>query len=232
MGTTALVGSSGSGKSTTVALLQRFYDVSSGGIYVDGNDITQLNLKWLRQHIGYVQQEPQLFGLSIRENLLYGVERDDVTQEEVEKACRDANAHDFIVSWPNGYETLVGERGVKLSGGQKQRLAIARALLTDCRLLLLDEATSALDAESEHLVQEAIDKAVIGRTVIIVAHRLSTIRRAKQIVVMNNHKIVDVGTHDYLLENCGKYQDLIKRQSMITSDIEVKAILNESLYDV
>lgn len=221
------------GKSTVVALLQRFYDIDSGKLLVDGENMKNLNLKWLRQHIGFVQQEPQLFGVSVRENLLYGVDNaQDISQEKIEQACRDANAHDFISSWPDGYETLVGERGVKLSGGQKQRIAIARALLKDCRILLLDEATSALDAESEHLVQEAIDKAVIGRTVIIVAHRLSTIRRAKQIVVMNNHKIVDVGTHDYLLENCGKYQDLIKRQSMITSDIEVKAILNESLYDV
>lgn len=221
------------GKSTVVALLQRFYDIDSGKLLVDGENMKDLNLKWVRQHIGFVQQEPQLFGVSVRENLLYGVENEQtISQEKIEQACRDANAHDFISSWPDGYETLVGERGVKLSGGQKQRIAIARALLKDCRILLLDEATSALDAESEHLVQEAIDKAVIGRTVIIVAHRLSTIRRAKQIVVMNNHKIVDVGTHDYLLENCGKYQDLIKRQSMITSDIELKAIINEGVYDV
>ena len=127
------------------------------------------------------------------------------------------NCHDFISSWPEGYETLVGERGVKLSGGQKQRISIARALITNCRILLLDEATSALDAESEHLVQEAIDKAVVGRTVIIVAHRLSTIQRANQIVVMSNHKIVDVGTHEYLLQNCVKYEDLIKRQNMVAS---------------
>lgn len=216
--TTALVGSSGSGKSTVVALLQRFYDVSSGGIYLDGNDITDLNLQWLRRHIGYVQQEPQLFGMSIRENLLYGVNR-EVSQKEVEKACRDANAHDFIVSWPEGYETLVGERGVKLSGGQKQRICIARALLTNCRILLLDEATSALDSESEELVQEAINKAIVGRTVVIVAHRLSTVQDADQIVVMSNHKIVDVGTHNQLLNGCRKYQDLIKRQSMFSRNV-------------
>ena len=135
----------------------------------------------------------------------------------MEQACRDANCHDFISSWPDGYDTLVGERGVKLSGGQKQRISIARALITDCRILLLDEATSALDAESEHLVQEAIDKAVLGRTTIIVAHRLSTIQRASQIVVMSNHKIVDIGTHEYLLENCVKYEELIKRQNMNAS---------------
>jgi ATP-binding cassette subfamily B protein len=215
--TTALVGSSGEGKSTVVSLLQRFYDVNGGGIYIDEHNITDLSLKWLRRHTGYVQQEPQLFGMSIRENLLYGVER-EVLQEEMEQACRDANAHDFIVSWPKGYDTLVGERGVKLSGGQKQRISIARALLTNCRILLLDEATSALDSESEHLVQEAINKAIVGRTVIIVAHRLSTIQKADQIVVMSDHKIVDVGSHDHLLQKCSKYQDLIKRQSLFVQD--------------
>ena len=216
--TTALVGSSGSGKSTVVSLLQRFYDVKSGAITIDGNNLAELDVEWLRQQIGYVQQEPQLFGLSIRENVLYGVPGNEIiSQEKLEQACRDANCHDFISSWPEGYDTLVGERGVKLSGGQKQRISIARALITDCRILLLDEATSALDAESEHLVQEAIDKAVVGRTVIIVAHRLSTIQRATQIVVMSNHKIVNVGSHDYLVENCRKYQDLIKRQNMNAS---------------
>ena len=217
--TAALVGSSGSGKSTVISLLQRFYDVQHGKISIDGNELKNLDLQWLRQHIGYVQQEPQLFGRSIRDNLLYGIggveETRSITQEQIEAACIDANAHDFISAWPDGYETLVGERGIQLSGGQKQRIAIARALITKCRILLLDEATSALDAESEHLVQEAIDKAVLGRTVIIVAHRLSTIQRASQIVVMNNHKIVDVGTHDYLMKNCERYQDLIKRQNMI-----------------
>lgn len=211
---TALVGSSGSGKSTVVALLQRFYDVNSGSITIDDNDLKDLDVQWLRQQIGYVQQEPQLFGLSVRDNLIYGMpDNEIISQEKIEQACRDANCHDFISSWPEGYDTLVGERGVKLSGGQKQRVSIARALITDCRILLLDEATSALDAESEHLVQEAIDKAVVGRTVIIVAHRLSTIQHASQIVVMDDHKIVDVGSHEYLLENCTKYQDLIKRQN-------------------
>lgn len=222
--TTALVGSSGAGKSTVVALLQRFYDIQNGAITVDGTDLTKLDLRWLRSHIGFVQQEPALFGLSIRENLLYGVEHpEEVSQEEIDQACRDANAYDFIASWPNGYETLVGERGVKLSGGQKQRVAIARALLTKCRILLLDEATSALDAESEHLVQEAIDKAVQGRTVIIVAHRLSTIQRAQQIVVMANHEIVDVGSHDELLSKCGKYKDLIRRQSVVAQNLTSSA---------
>ncbi|KAL3803461.1 hypothetical protein ACHAWO_002469 [Cyclotella atomus] len=216
--TTALVGSSGSGKSTIVALLQRFYDINEGRITIDGHDLKTLDLRWLRKHIGYVQQEPSLFGLTIRENMTYGVDR-EVTQEELEAASKDAHAHEFISQMPEGYETLVGERGVKLSGGQKQRVAIARALLTNCRILLLDEATSALDAESEHLVQQAIDKAVKGRTVIIVAHRLSTIRQANQIVVMHNHRVVDVGQHDTLLEKSPKYQDLIKRQSVMIRNV-------------
>jgi ATP-binding cassette subfamily B protein len=221
--TTALVGSSGAGKSTIVSLLQRFYDVDQGRITVDGNTLEDLDLQWLRSHIGYVQQEPQLFGLTVKENMLYGVHR-EVTMEEIEQAAKDAHAHEFIKDWPEGYDTLVGERGVKLSGGQKQRVAIARALLTNCRILLLDEATSALDAESEHLVQQAIDKAVVGRTVIVVAHRLSTIRQADQIVVMHDHKIVDVGKHDELLSRCTKYQDLIKRQSTMIRDVSMNAL--------
>jgi ABC-type multidrug transport system fused ATPase/permease subunit len=143
----------------------------------------------------------------------------------LEKVCTDANCLDFIAAFPDGFQTLVGERGVKLSGGQKQRLAIARALLTNCRILVLDEATSALDAEAEYLVQEAIDKVVVGRTVIIVAHRLSTIQRASQIVVLDNHRIVDVGSHATLLGRCDKYQDLIKRQSMIRNDVEWASLI-------
>lgn len=221
--TTALVGTSGAGKSTVISLLQRFYDINSGKITIDGRDITSLDLRWLRQQMGYVQQEPNLFGLTIRENMLYGVER-DVSQEELEKASKDAHAHEFISKMPEGYDTLVGERGVKLSGGQKQRVAIARALLTNCRILLLDEATSALDSESEHLVQQAIDKAVVGRTVIVIAHRLSTVRQADQIVVMDNHKVVDTGKHDKLLDKCAKYADLIKRQSFMVRDVSMNSL--------
>lgn len=220
--TTALVGSSGSGKSTVVSLIQRFYDVDGGKITLDGVDLTHLDMSWFRSQIGYVQQEPQLFGVSIRENLTYGLSEADaaeITQTELENICRDANAHEFISSWPDGYDTMVGERGITLSGGQKQRIAIARALLTNCRILLLDEATSALDAESEHEVQMAIENAMVGRTVVVVAHRLSTIRSADQIVVMDNRKIVDVGTHDQLLEGCKRYQDLIKRQSTMVRDV-------------
>ena len=216
--TCAIVGSSGAGKSTVVALLQRFYDVNSGSITFDGHDIRSLDLHWLRSHIAYVQQEPQLFGLTVRENIAYGVSHSrHVTEEEIVTAARTANAHEFITKFPEGYDTLVGERGVQLSGGQKQRVAIARALLINPKLLLLDEATSALDAESEHLVQEAIDNAVVGRTVLIIAHRLSTIQRADQIVVVDNHQIADIGRHTELLERCSKYQELIKRQFLIGS---------------
>lgn len=249
--TAALVGSSGAGKSTIVSLLQRFYDATSGSIMIDGHEITDLKLDCLRRNIGYVEQEPQLFGLTVRENLLYGVTR-EVSQEELERVCRDANAHDFIDSWPDKYETFVGEKGVKVSGGQKQRLAIARALLTDCRILLLDEgeltawyyyiiiipcfllthiislphylyhympATSALDSESEALVQQAIDKAMQNRTVIIVAHRLSTVMQADQIVVMDNHQIEGTGTHEELIQSSKKYQDLIRRQSVMMKPV-------------
>lgn len=169
----------------------------------------------MRRRIGYVQQEPQLFGMSVRDNVAYGImDRDElVGDEEIYEACRKANAYDFIMQWPEGLDTLVGERGVKLSGGQKQRLAIARSILIDPRILILDEATSALDAESEHLVQHAIDTASEGRTVLIIAHRLSTIKRANSIVVLEDHSIQDVGTHDELIKRCATYQNLIKRQS-------------------
>jgi ABC-type multidrug transport system fused ATPase/permease subunit len=222
--TTALVGSSGSGKSTVVSLIQRFYDVDSGKVTLDGVDLTHLDIPWFRSQIGYVQQEPQLFGVSIRDNLTYGLSEEvaaQITQTELENACRDANAHDFITAWPDGYDTMVGERGVTLSGGQKQRICIARALLTNCRILLLDEATSALDAESESEVQMAIENAMKGRTVIVVAHRLSTIRNADNIVVMNNGKIVGMGTHDELLETNKRYQDLIRKQSTMVRDVSV-----------
>lgn len=210
--TAALVGSSGCGKTTVVALIQRFYDVSKGCISIDGHDIRDFNPNDLRSFMGFVQQEPVLFGLTVRENVCYGVRR-EVSDEELELVCQQANAHEFIIGFPETYDTLVGERGVRLSGGQKQRICIARALLVDPRVLLLDEATSALDAESEHLVQQAIEKLMVGRTTLIVAHRLSTIRNADQIVVLHDHRIVDIGTHAKLMDGCEKYQELIKRQT-------------------
>jgi ATP-binding cassette subfamily B (MDR/TAP) protein 1 len=180
--TVALVGASGCGKSTCIQLLQRFYDPLEGRITIDGHDVKNLNLGWLREQIGIVSQEPCLFGVTIGENIRYG--RDGVTQEEVENAAKEANAHDFIMRLPLRYETKVGERGTQLSGGQKQRIAIARALVRNPKILLLDEATSALDTRSESVVQTALEKASRGRTTIIVAHRLSTIRNADRILVL------------------------------------------------
>ncbi|ONK55459.1 uncharacterized protein A4U43_UnF2950 [Asparagus officinalis] len=162
----ALVGSSGSGKSTVVSLIERFYDPSSGEVMVDGHDIKTVKLRWLRQQIGLVSQEPALFATTIRENLLLG--REDASQVEIEEAARVANAHSFIIKLPDGYDSQVGERGLQLSGGQKQRIAIARAMLKNPAILLLDEATSALDSESEKLVQEALDRFMIGRTTLVI----------------------------------------------------------------
>lgn len=216
--TVAFVGHSGSGKSTVLALIQRFYDVTGGQILIDGTPITVLDPAWMRRHFAYVQQEPVLFGDSIAHNIAYGhyVQNGSACelpdQRILEKVAVDAFAHDFIMGFPEQYKTLVGERGVRLSGGQKQRIAIARALLIDPRVLLLDEATSALDAESEAYVAEAISKAMVGRTTLIVAHRLSTVQNADMIVVMDDGCIVDKGTHEELLSQCAKYQDLIRRQ--------------------
>ncbi|XP_065886381.1 ATP-dependent translocase ABCB1-like isoform X2 [Dysidea avara] len=209
--TLALVGSSGSGKSTVVQLIQRFYDLNEGQILVGGNDIRKVNLHWLRQHIGVVSQEPVLFASTIAENIRYG--KEDATQEEIEEAAKAANAHSFITELPDGYETLVGERGTQLSGGQKQRVAIARALIRDPKILLLDEATSALDTESEALVQAALDKAREGRTTIVIAHRLSTVQGADIIAAITNGKVVEVGTHSELLDKKGVYFDLVTAQS-------------------
>jgi len=180
--TVALVGTSGCGKSTCIQLLQRFYDPQEGKVCIDGYDIKELNIGWMRAQIGMVGQEPVLFGTTIGENIRYG--REGVTQEEIEAAAKEANAHDFISRLPLKYDTMVGERGAQLSGGQKQRIAIARALVRNPKILLLDEATSALDTQSEAVVQRALDKARLGRTTIIVAHRLSTIRNADRIIVI------------------------------------------------
>uniref|UniRef100_A0ACD5U0Z4 Uncharacterized protein n=1 Tax=Avena sativa TaxID=4498 RepID=A0ACD5U0Z4_AVESA len=200
--TVALVGQSGSGKSTVIALLERFYDLDSGVILLDGVEIRNLKLSWLRDQIGLVSQEPVLFNDTIRANIAYG-KHEEVTEEEIAVAAKAANAHEFISSMPQGYNTTVGERGSQLSGGQKQRIAIARAILKDPRILLLDEATSALDAESEHIVQDALDGMMVGRTTLIVAHRLSTIQGADTIAVLKDGTIAEKGTHETLMGIAG-----------------------------
>ncbi|XP_057511463.1 LOW QUALITY PROTEIN: ABC transporter B family member 2-like [Actinidia eriantha] len=193
----ALVGGSGSGKSTVISLIERFYEPLSGQILLDGFDIRELDLKWLRQQIGLVNQEPALFATTIRENILYG--KDDATLEEISRAAKLSEAMSFINNLPDRFETQVGERGIQLSGGQKQRIAISRAIVKNPSILLLDEATSALDAESEKSVQEALDRVMVGRTTVVVAHRLSTIRNADVIAVVQNGKIVETGSHDELM---------------------------------
>ncbi|KAL3649616.1 (ABC) transporter [Castilleja foliolosa] len=207
----ALVGQSGSGKSSVISLVLRFYEPSSGKIMIDGKDIKRLKLKSLRKHIGLVQQEPALFATTIYDNILYG--KEGATEVEIIEAAKLANAHSFISSLPEGYSTKVGERGVQLSGGQKQRVAIARAILKNPSILLLDEATSALDVESERIVQQALDRLMKNRTTVMVAHRLSTIKNADQISVLQDGKIIEQGTHSSLVENKdGAYYKLINLQ--------------------
>lgn len=210
----ALVGASGCGKSTTIALLERFYDPLAGGIYVDGKEISSLNVNEYRSFIALVSQEPTLYQGTIRENVLLGADREDVPESEIEFACREANIYDFIQSLPDGFNTVVGSKGSMLSGGQKQRIAIARALLRDPKILLLDEATSALDSESEHVVQAALDKAAKGRTTIAVAHRLSTIQKADIIYVFDQGVIVESGDHNELMKRGGRYSELVSLQSL------------------
>ena len=208
--TVALVGPSGSGKSTTLSLLQRFYDVTAGAILVDGIDIRNVRLSDLRQRFAYVEQEPTIFAGTIAENIRFG--KPDATDEEVIAAARAALVDDFVADLPLGYDTMVGERGVMLSGGQKQRLAIARAILKNAPILLLDEATSALDAQSEHLVQIALEHLMAGRTTLVIAHRLATIRDADKILVLDAGRIIDQGTHEELVEKGGRYAELAKLQ--------------------
>uniref|UniRef100_UPI00404B8691 ABC transporter ATP-binding protein n=1 Tax=Fulvivirga sp. TaxID=1931237 RepID=UPI00404B8691 len=207
----ALVGPSGAGKSTLVQLLMRYYPVGQGEITIDGKNIAEYPLKAYRENIGVVPQEVILFGGSIRENIAYG--KQESTEEEIMMAAKKANAFDFISSFPEGFDTLVGERGVKLSGGQRQRIAIARAILKDPAILVLDEATSSLDAESEHLVQEALTELMKGRTSIIIAHRLSTVRQADKIFVLKDGKIAESGSHDELIAiEDGVYGNLVRLQ--------------------
>lgn len=208
--TAAFVGMSGGGKSTIISLIPRFYDVTGGSIKIDGQDIRDLTIESLRRNIGIVQQDNVLFSDSIKENILMG--NPQATDEEVYAAAKAANAHDFIMSFPDGYDTLVGERGVKLSGGQKQRVAIARVFLKNPPILILDEATSALDLESEALIQESLDRLAHNRTTLIVAHRLSTITHADQIMLIDHGEVKEHGTHQQLMQAGGAYHDLFQVQ--------------------
>ena len=214
----AFVGSSGAGKTTLANLVPRFFDVSAGRIVIDDHDVRDLKVASLRSQIGMVTQETILFNDTVRNNIAYG--RPDIAHSEVEKAAQAALAHDFILAMPQGYETMIGERGLRLSGGERQRLAIARALLKNAPILILDEATSSLDTESEAMVQSALANLMVGRTVFVIAHRLSTVRRADRIVVLENGMIEDIGTHDELLRRLGTYKRLHDLQFM---DIEPRA---------
>ena len=206
----AFVGPSGAGKSTVASLLPRFYDVTSGSISIDGKDIREVTLNSLREQVGIVPQETVLFNGTVYDNILYG--RLDATPEEVEAAAKAANAHNFIMGLPEGYQTMLGDRGVNISGGQRQRISIARAILKNPQILILDEATSALDTESERVVQEALDRLMVGRTSFVIAHRLSTIKNADKIMVLEKGKLVEQGTHDELMEKDGLYAHLYKIQ--------------------
>lgn len=206
----AFVGPSGAGKSTVASLLPRFYDATNGSITIDGQDIRKVTLDSLREQVGIVPQETVLFNGSVYDNILYG--RLDATREEVEAAAKAANAHDFIMQLPNGYETMLGDRGMNISGGQRQRISIARAILKNPQILILDEATSALDTESERVVQEALDRLMVGRTSFVIAHRLSTIKNADKIMVLEKGQLIEHGNHDELMAMDGLYAHLYKIQ--------------------
>ena len=214
----AIVGPSGSGKSTLVNLLPRLYDVREGAVRLDNVDVRHYDLQLLRDRIGMVSQESYLFNGTIRENLMYASE--GLTQADLERACEMANIHDTIMRWPQGYDTVVGNRGLKLSGGEKQRISIARVILKDPRVLILDEATSALDSISEQAIQEAIEKLMKGRTSLVIAHRLSTILAAEKILVIKDGTIAEQGTHDELLEKGGVYRELYETQFRLVLERE------------
>lgn len=210
---TAFVGHSGSGKSTLIKLLFRFYDIQSGSILIDGQDIAQVKLQSLRSQIGMVPQDPLLFHRTIRENIAYGQPK--ATQKDIEQAAKKAHAHEFIKKLPDGYNTLVGERGIKLSGGERQRVAIARAFLQNAPIIIFDEATSSLDSISEHYIQQALDVLMKNRTVIVIAHRLSTVVKMDRIIVLDEGKLIESGTHQELVKQSGVYQTLWSMQTEI-----------------
>jgi ATP-binding cassette, subfamily B (MDR/TAP), member 1 len=214
--TLALVGESGCGKSTLISLVERFYNLRDGRVLLDGKDITTLNLRWLRSQIGIVSQEPDLFNTTVRENILYGFSKEEmtvVTEDQIVAAARLANAEDFINKLPNKYDSEVGERGSKISGGQRQRIAIARAMVRNPKILLLDEATSALDGKSQKVVQDALDMASKNRTTIVIAHRLSTIQDADLIAVVRKGRVMELGTHAELIKKQGIYARMVKNQA-------------------
>jgi len=219
----ALVGPTGVGKSTLVSLIPRFYDVCSGSITLDGHDIRSLTVESLRRQISIVLQDVFLFHGTVRENILFG--RPDASEEQIVAAAKIANAHAFITALPEGYDTLIGERGVKLSGGQKQRLSIARAVLKDAPILILDEATSSVDTETEFLIQQALERLMRGRTTLIIAHRLSTIRNANTIAVLEGKHIKEMGTHGELIEQEGLYKRLYTVQQRLEPIAEMPLAL-------
>jgi len=209
-----LVGKSGAGKSTTINLLCRFYEPDAGTLKIDGVDYTQMSLQDMRRQIGIVLQEPFLFNGTVSENIAYG--KPSASFEEIMEAAKAANAHSFILAKPDGYDTMVGERGAKLSGGERQRVSIARAILHDPRILILDEATSAVDVETEKQIQEAIGRLIKGRTTFAIAHRLSTLRNADRLIVLDGGKISEMGTHAELMEKKGDFFKLVETQSQVT----------------
>jgi ATP-binding cassette subfamily B protein len=206
----AVIGPTGSGKSSLISLIPRFYDVVAGQVLVDDHDVRKVDLKTLRRQIGLVLQTSLLFSTTIRENIAFG--RPDATEEEIIAAAKAAQAHEFILGLPDQYDTVVGERGVTLSGGQRQRVAIARAVLMDPRILILDDSTSSVDTQTERLIQDALNHLMVGRTTFVIAHRLSTVRRADLIVVLDNGEIVERGTHHELLEQNGLYREIYELQ--------------------